>query len=235
MLDGLSQSLKNIFYPPLCFSCEAKTSGSYLCGQCKENIEFFWPPLCRICGIPFCADNTTVCPACREKEMFYNRLISIAAYQGPVKTLVLHFKYQRCDYLADFLADLMAGHMFDAKLLPYAYDLMTCVPMHPTRLKERGYNQAHLLGKNLAAKFNLEFAPDLIRVTKNRPAQVTLSQAQRRQNIQDAFASDYDLAGKNIVMIDDIFTTGATINACAYALKAAKAQTVLALTLAKTL
>ena len=125
-------------------------------------------------------------------------------------------------------------HLSKTGLSLKGYDFITSVPMHPLKLKERGYNQASLLAKYLANYFKIPCKDDIIYETHHRSSQTKLQKLDREKNIKNAFLVKTDMKNKRIILIDDIFTTGATARSCSQALKDKRAQTITVITLAKT-
>ncbi|MCP4651807.1 MAG: ComF family protein [Candidatus Omnitrophica bacterium] len=145
------------------------------------------------------------------------------------------FKYKNHDYLKELLASIMVSRLEKIGFEIKDYSMVTAVPTHLDKLKERGYNQASLLGKKLANHFKIPFTDDIIYGRKSRPAQVKLKKAQRQTGIKEAFQVKKQIKGENIIIVDDIVTTGSTITECALTLKKAGAKRITAITLAKTI
>ena len=234
-LTGFGSYLKaarDILFPCLCLHCEKKIPQGYLCRECLEKIVFLYPPRCRCCAKPlFSASNT--CKQCSGKIYPYQRFISTTAYQGPMISLIHLFKYKNYDYLAGYLASLMVKYLSKASFNPRNYHFVTPVPLHRDKLKIRGYNQAELLAKLLSNYFKISFRDDIIINTNIRPSQTKLSLKKRKKNVKGVFAATEDLNDKRIVLIDDIFTTGSTVNACSQALREKGAEAITIITLSK--
>ncbi|UCC94438.1 MAG: ComF family protein [Candidatus Omnitrophota bacterium] len=150
-------------------------------------------------------------------------------------TLIHLFKYKKHSYLDDFFCGLMVSHLHTLGIDLSHYCMITSVPMHPSKYKARGYNQAHLLGKKLANYFKIPFRDDIIYGIKNKPSQVSLQGKEREMNVKDAFMVKDTLEGKKIVLVDDIFTTGATLQQCSSLLRKNGASQIFAITVSKTL
>jgi ComF family protein len=156
---------------------------------------------------------------------------SVFLYQGTVRQAILQLKYKHLKTMATPLAQLLAEFLSSH---PLKGDVLIPVPLHPRRLRERGYNQASLLALELGKLISLPVVEDtLVRVRDAVPQARTGSAIERRRNVQDAFACHKGLEGRQILLVDDVCTTGATLDACASALKAAGATSVWALTLAR--
>ena len=235
MLNECLKATRDLFFPAVCFKCGDKLCDSFLCQECLENIDFFKAPLCRLCSKPLKENTPSLCRDCVSKKTPYSYLISVAVYKEPIMSLIHDFKYRNCDWLTDFLSKLMIEHLLKIDFDPKKYDIATCVPMHYLKRKERGYNQAELLAKTIANHFKITFRDDIIYQTRYRKPQATLKEKDRKKNIENCFLAKETAKGKNILLIDDIFTTGSTIKACSRALKNEGAGDITVVTLAKTI
>ncbi|MBJ7604300.1 MAG: ComF family protein [Candidatus Dormibacteraeota bacterium] len=215
--------------PPRCGGCGAV--GAWLCAGCRDRVRRLEEPLCRRCGREL--EHAGISCGCRARLRCLSRLRSVAAYEGPLERAIHRFKYAGWQALAPALAGLLTevvsvevGVHTDAQLVP--------VPLHPRRLRQRGYNQAVLLVGDLRHRLRLQKpAGRLIRV-RDTPPQVGLDRLRRRSNVDDAFEwRGPPLAGGAILLVDDVATTGATLESCAAALKAGGAGQVVAVTLAR--
>jgi ComF family protein len=207
--------LLDLLLPPRCGGCRRR--GSWLCDACRAELERPAPPLC-----PRCGDEVTaagLCRTCRAWPPAFD--VAWAAYHhaGPLRRAVHHFKYDGEWALGEPLGELLA------EALPPAgrrVDLVAPVPLHPARRRERGYNQSELLARVVARRLDRPLSATLVRQRPTRP-QVGLDAAARRQNVVDAFLFNADgpsLEGCRILLIDDVCTSGATLDACARALRA---------------
>jgi len=235
MLKKYLKNIANLLLPPLCFCCEKRILEGYLCQNCQEKLIFLDRPLCRFCAKPLGENQTGICKNCQKKVFPYERLLSILAYREPLISLIHPFKYTNYEYLGKFLSSLMSNHLKKIRFRNYGYDFITAVPMHRHKLKSRGYNQAEILAKHLADHLKIPFQNDIIYDINIRPQQVKLSSQKRKENIEGSFRVEKNLKDKKIILVDDIFTTGSTISACAKALKDKEAQNITIITLAKTI
>lgn len=225
---------KDIFFPSLCFSCERKTKQEYLCAACQEQIHFLFPPLCRRCSAPIKNNPYGRCKNCLNKPPAYDRVISVTAYKNPMANLIHLFKYQNCSYLEKLFSRLMISHLEKIGFTATAYDFIVPVPLHPLKQKIRGYNQAALLAQALANHFKKPLKDDIIYRHEFNPSQTTVKKEKREENVEVSFNVPADLKNKKIILVDDIFTTGATISACSRVLRRQRAERITAITLAKT-
>lgn len=217
-------------YPPICASC--RKPGMRLCTDCYQKIKTLNNPVCPICGRPYNSSMYSPCEDCLESPPSFQALRSWGYFIGPLREAIHGLKYKRDiglgDELAKNLIDLFSH-------LQWKVDLITPVPLSEERLEERGYNQSHYLALPLALKFQIPYKPHALRRIRNTVSQVGLDSTNRKQNMQGAFRAEPKLvSGKNILIIDDVTTTGATIEACSAACKEAQANTVFAMTLART-
>ncbi len=190
----------DLVFPPICVSCERV--GSFLCDRCLATIE---------------AAPRRVLPA-------FDGLVVRAVYTGPIRDSIHAFKYLNQTRLAGPLTDLLENTVRDQG---WEVDLVTAVPMHESRLRERGYNQAALLARSLAERQGWPFVPEAIRRIRATASQVTLSASERKENVAGAFeASEQLVHARRVLIVDDVLTTGATLSACADALRAAGALMV---------
>jgi ComF family protein len=233
MLGQYLKAAKNIFLPSLCFNCERKTNDKYLCAGCKDKIEFIYPPLCRLCSQPIVEDKGGLCQNCLEKDTPYEKLICITRYKEPMVNLIHLFKYKDYACLAEVFSQFMIEHLLKIGFSFSPFDIITAVPMHPAKLRNRGYNQSAMLALLLANYFKITFKNDIIYESEQRPSQSKLNAAKRQKNIEGVFCVKENMSGAKIILIDDILTTGSTVKACAYALKE-KGAMVTAIALAKT-
>jgi ComF family protein len=193
--------------------------------------------LCERCGLPFNIDpgEGTLCGGCHAKPHRFDRARSLLHYDDASKPLILDFKYRdRLDHAPAFV------HWLERVGSPLAEgaDLVVPVPLHPLRLWTRRYNQSAVLASRLAVRFGKEFAPFVLERRRATPSQGKMPSAQaRRRNMAGAFRVPEtfrdEIRGRNTLLIDDVFTTGATLDSCARALKRAGAGRVDALTLAR--
>lgn len=206
-----------------------------MCSSCLSapkplEAEFF----CRACRTPFVddypLDEHDLCSVCRKSLVNFDTAYSFGSYDGPLRDLIHLFKYAKVETLAEPLSRLLS------RTLPMAenFDCIIAMPMHWRKRWERGFNQAELLARPIARRYGLKLSKHLRRARYTK-SQAGLTETQRRKNLQGSFRvpKPERLQGKRILLIDDVFTTGATLRAAAAALKTAGASPVSALTLAR--
>ena len=231
------KALLDLLLPSFCLACEKPLGPSpelLFCQECQERLHCITSPLCPCCGRVYlkATGGDHHCGACLATPRHFSRARAIFLYEEPVKEVLHRFKYQ------GKTACLPTFSRF-ARNLPHltemeGVDWIVPVPLHPTRLRERGFNQALLLARAFFPKDRRVTASLLIRSRPTEP-QTNFNGTARRTNLKNAFAAltPHRLAGKNILLIDDVFTTGTTVNECAWVLKKAGAAEVRVLTLAR--
>ncbi len=218
----------DLLFPPACGGC--RTPGSLWCVTCRAAVKPVTPPWCEKCGEP----NTPelLCSKCRAQPLQIEWICSAALFAGPLRQGIHRFKYERLSSLADPFGEILADYWRAQQL---AADWLVPVPLHPSRERDRGYNQSNLLAQRLGAQVGVAVSARGLRRTRVTAIQMELNAAQRKENVSGAFACvDERLRGKRIVIIDDVCTTGATLDACAEALLQTGAVSVMGLTLART-
>ena len=218
----------DFFFPARCIAC-GKT-GSFLCDSCCHTLPRIVPPVCGKCGRP--ESTGALCPACWGWQSQIDGIRSPFRFDGVIRQAVHELKYRNLRALAGCLAELLF-HYYQAN--PVCGEILVPVPLHAKRLRSRGYNQSSLLAKELSQLSSLPVNEGCLVRVKNSPPQArTAAIDERRSNILDAFTCvDRRLSGKQVVLLDDVCTSGATLEACAAALKSAGAFSVWGLTLAR--
>jgi ComF family protein len=216
-------------FPTTCAGCEKP--GQRWCADCHQSVNRIGQAACQRCGEPLYnsqADQAlNVCHHCQEKPPLYEALGSWAIYEGALHRL----KYNHDLGLGDVFADFLSSYVVEKR---WPVDLVLPVPLGRKRLKERGYNQAGLLARPVAQAFGWRYEPDGLIKIKDTPSQVGLNHNERKINVHGAFLGDVEkIKGANVLLIDDVTTTGATLEACTAALLEAKANRVWGLTLAR--
>ncbi|PYR57539.1 MAG: amidophosphoribosyltransferase [Acidobacteria bacterium] len=231
-----SDAVLSIVLAPACASCAElldHPTGGPVCARCWQSILPLTPPICDACGDPLptwrrVSIPLARCPRCRRTRRHVDRARAIGEYDGALKAIVHALKYEARRSLARPLAALMQQRGAD---LVAAADCAVPVPLHPARRRERGFNQAADLARHLGLPVN-----DALRRVRATATQTGLPAAQRHRNVRDAFAvtpSAHDLIGRTVLVVDDVSTTGATLEACARVLKQLGVREVLAITAAR--
>lgn len=240
-------SLFAVVYPTDCCVCGQELglqggTGVPVCRACWESLQPWEGPLCGCCGVPFASARaaefaTPLCFECQREERSFDLARSYGLYTGALRTLILQLKFRRRARLGKRLGERLSPlweslEVRDALLVP--------VPLHPSRQRQRGFNQAELLAQGLARALRgvgreAPVEKRCLRRTRPTPPQTGLSLAARRENVRGVFAVERParVRDRAVTLIDDVMTTGATLSACAAALKQAGASHVWALTLAR--
>jgi ComF family protein len=234
------RGLINAVLPPQCLACDAlvATPGN-LCADCWSDTKFITAPHCSVCGVPYSFDPgaDAVCGACIRARPLYDRARAVLRYDDLGRRLVVSFKHGDRTHGAPTFGRWLARA--GAELIADA-DLVAPVPLHRLRLMRRRFNQSAMLAQAVCQSSTgegLEFAPDLVLRRRHTPSQAGLNATQRRQNVRNAFAVNPrrtgQLEGRRVLLVDDVFTTGATVSECARVLLKAGAAAVDVLTVAR--
>lgn len=232
----LVRGFVGLIYPPRCFVC-GRASQEPLCQSCLSQVELIKPPLCERCGKPL-GEAGRSCRDCRGRRLYFSHARSIGLYDGSLKEAIHALKFGGGRRLGYFFAQVMV------KSLPADFleiDLVTYVPLHRGKRRRRGYNQAELLAKAFGRRMDRPVRC-LLKCQRRTEDQAKLNLKDRRVNVRGAFrlsghsSSGWEnVKGKRIILIDDVYTSGSTVNECARVLRQAGAKEVKVLTLARTI
>ncbi len=215
-------------FPQHCVGCGRE--GDFLCQSCRQTLPRIVPPLCPKCGQP--QPGGKLCPDCSGWQAHIDGIRSPFRFDGVIRQAIHQLKYRNIRALAQPLAGLLQAYL---TANPTQDGILVPVPMHPKRLRERGYNQSSLLARELGKLSGRPVVTDcLIREQHTPPQARTSSRQERQRNVANAFTCrDQRLHNKPVLLIDDVATSGATVDACAAALKSAGTTRVWALVLAR--
>lgn len=233
----LTKYFTNLIYPLHCAACVTPLHPLDEFGVCRQCVEQIRPnpkPYCRSCGRS--VDKTLApCAECRKRRFHFDRAYSAYLYEGALKELIHLFKYRSRISLSRLLGRLMADYLKENRELLSAIDVITYVPLSARRLRTREFNQSKVLALKIAEWSGIPVVDALAKRAHTRP-QNELSRDERLANLSGAFEAKEEAAkGKNILLIDDVMTTGATFDECAKALKKSGAKGVACLALARGL
>jgi competence protein ComFC len=233
----LLDTVLELFYPSNCVGCgQPQDLGALLCNECRETLTRIQAPFCRCCSRPFegIITGEFCCPNCEDRAPAFACAVSNYQAKGVLRDLIHRFKYGREFYLRGVLTEYLTEAMQDARIQANPVDGLVPVPLHPTRLRERGFNQADALAETLSKRTRL---PVLRCIQRRRytSTQTQFDRVERMQNLRNAFAlrKSNDVRGKHLVLLDDVLTTGSTLHECALVLRAAGAESVRAITVAR--
>jgi len=217
-------------------------------------VDFVYPPTCLVCGIRW-EGTEKICLSCWEQllsflelrfqrtkedfqhlkgKLFFDGVITCWAYALEIERLIFWMKYQRGKKVGLFLGNTL-GHI----LLPYSdtwkESVLVPVPLHSVRVRERGYNQSELLARGLAAQIPIRIGTNILIRRRQTATQTNLNADHRQENVKDAFCirDQKAVCGKDVILVDDVVTTGATMNSCARSLKEAGAERIIGVALAR--
>ena len=230
----------DFLYPHRCPSCKKIVElDSVFCLNCWKKLQFITKPICNVCGTPLqfntFLDENIMCTRCLLKKPYYDKAVSCFVYNKTISRAIFEFKF----YQKTFLSKLFAKFIYRSteKYLK-DIDYIIPVPMSLKRLRWRGFNQALLLARRLGELSKKEVIPNLIIKTKHTKAQVKLKNKDRVKNLKSVFVVNDDylekIKGKNIAIIDDVITTGTTVNECSKVLKKCNVGTIFIFSIAKT-
>lgn len=238
-MKNLIKCISDIVFPPQCIGCGAVLSEErlFFCTGCFAQIKFISSPLCSLCGLPYSepAESDHICGDCLQSNPAFFMARAMGQYERILMEVIHRFKYGGKVSLGEMLGSLMAGFAYPSFRIT-DYSLIMPVPLHPKRLRQRGFNQALILAREISRHFSiaLDFL-SLRRIVFTEP-QVGLGRDMRERNIKGAFsvADKGRIKGEKIILVDDVYTTGSTVRECAQALIKSKAEKVAVLTLART-
>ncbi len=219
MFRRLGAALGRLLLPPRCLLCGAAgDAGLDLCRDCRSALPW-QTSACARCALPL-PQAAPFCGACQRTPPSFDAAWATFAYAPPLDRLLPRFKFH-----ADLAAGALLSQLMREAPPPLAVDALLPVPLHPGRLRERGFNQALELARPLARGRGVPLRPDLLQRVRATPAQTTLDGAARRRNLREAFVAPGPVPVR-VLLVDDVMTTGTTLAACADALKRAGAQWV---------
>ena len=237
LTQPLLKILVELFYPSNCVGCGfAQTPGVFICDQCMASTPRITPPFCHSCSRSFegAITGQFCCPNCEDRELAFDCVVSVYQAKGVLRDLIHRFKYGRHFFLRQVLTEYLLEAMQDSRLQVVPIDCLVPVPLHPTRLRERGFNQAEALAEALSKRARVP----VLRCIERRVytnTQTRFDRVERMQNLRNAFAlrKNSDVREKHLVLLDDVLTTGSTLHECAAVLRAAGAGSVRAMTVAR--
>jgi competence protein ComFC len=238
-LHGWINAGLSFLYPEICQICvknRATPAQGFVCSSCRDEVRWIEPPFCHRCGLPFegAITSSFECGNCKDFEPEFITARAAVVSSDQVREVIHRYKYQRALWFEPFLAGMLIEAAAPA-LTGKEWTRIVPVPLHPTRQREREFNQAERLAVCLSAATGIPFQKGLVQRTVFTRTQTQLTREERLANVRRAFAigKNQKLKGERIVLIDDVLTTGATTSACAGVLRAAGAAEVCVWTVAR--
>lgn len=241
-LAEISDALASVVFPSGCRICDrllTTASRVPICQECLSSFERVPSVICEVCGGPLPGlareeEEPLLCPLCQEKTYAFDRARSFALYKDVVVRAILLLKFEQIEPLGEWFSEQLAD-MVNAGGEWLSADVVVPVPLHREREKDRGYNQAALLSRPLAKRLRLPHKTVLLMRTRARPEKQILSLEERWESVRGAFATrpGSQVDNLRVLLVDDVLTTGATLDACARALRKAGAKSVVGLTVAR--
>jgi len=231
--------LADMLFPAQCPTCGAALiggGGDLFCSNCLSSVRFTTSPQCTSCGVPFATTQGAdhLCEECILSTPPFSVARSLGVYEGALLDAIHLFKYHEKISVGEALGRMMAQAPYDSLAIE-DYSLIIPVPLHPKRLRERGFNQSLVLARQVSKRFSVPLDFSVLRRTIHTESQVTLSGRKRRTNVRGAFevVDRGRVEDKRIVLIDDVYTTGSTAAECSKVLMKSGAKEVAVLTLAR--
>lgn len=239
IMKAIVRAVRDGLYPPFCHFCGNYCGGeeeNEICSDCLSQIQYIQEPLCERCGKSFTHEFATeyLCGDCLKSNRYFSRARAVGMYNGILRKAVHLFKYQLKNSLARPLGTLMVRRM-ESVLRDGPYHTIMPVPLHPKRLRSRGFNQALSLARFVSNCYSIPLDRYNLVRTRWTHSQVGLSVRKRRANVRGAFMllKGADVKRKHILLVDDVYTSGSTVDECSRVLVNGGAQTVQILTLAR--
>ena len=238
-VKSLIAAIRDCIYPPFCLLCETycrSDDEAGVCSECLSTVHYIHNPLCARCGKPFGHEfgNNHLCGDCLSNQPYFSRARAVGLYNGNLRNAVHLFKYRLNHSLAVPLGILMSCHM-DKLIGEFTFQAVVPVPLHPKRLRERGFNQALSLARFISRFHSIPLDRNNLVRARYTHTQVGLSEHKRKENVKGAFfvKKEKNFRNKHILLVDDVYTSGSTVDECAKVLVNAGARTVQILTLAR--
>jgi len=238
-MKSYADSFLELIYPEknTCFICETydETIGDkYICSDCEKHIKKIEPPVCSKCSKPiFHNSSIDLCQECCDVTRHFEMSKSPYAYEGLIKKAIYSYKYYNKTYFYKFFGNCLVSFMKDINYTDF--DFIVPVPLHSSKMRKRGYNQSELLARHISASLSIPYV-DALKRTKKTLKQSEQSKEERRKNLKDAFAvksSPEKIINSSVLLVDDIYTTGSTVDECSKALVNYGAAKVYVITIAR--
>jgi competence protein ComFC len=234
---NLLEAAVSLLYPPSCEGCGANVaSGQYLCAECQRRAPRIVAPFCERCSEPFAGaiEGPFACGNCADQTLHFVAAVTAYRAREIVRRLIHEFKYHQRLYLRHVIGEWLAAVLQDSRLSSRGFDVIIPVPLHPAKQRERGFNQAALLAHSLSSRMGVPVSPALERIRYTK-SQTAFDRSERMENLRNAFRLRRagDVRGLQVLLVDDVLTTGSTLSECARVLKRAGASSIYAATAAR--
>lgn len=231
------RGFSSLLYPPACTICASSVGvDEYLCPDCAAKLTPIVPPFCAKCSEPFDGAITSAfdCANCAHRRLYFDAAVSAYRSRGIVRHVLLNFKYGRQIHLRHLVGRWLLDALHDERVRLRQFDLIVPVPLHPTKRRERGFNQAELLARYVSQQCGIACRSVLERIHYTT-TQTAFDRNERMQNLRGAFRlrQSRDVRKLRVLLIDDVLTTGSTVSECARVLKKSGAASVHAITAAR--
>ena len=239
-ISSMASQLMGVAFPPICRLCNDSKEAfpdSYICQSCLGNLNFIPHHRCLKCGLPNPSAHTVSmdCCHCAPLKFHFDYAQSVLFADQNSMKLIHKLKYRQATWLARTIARIMlcgCKALFQGQSCPHGWDIIVPVPLHSKRLKERGFNQSDIIARYLAQSLEIPVRYKSIKRIKFTETQTGFGRAQRFNNIKNAFSpgpQSYEVTNKNVILLDDVMTTGATLNECAKQLKLQGSKSITAI------
>lgn len=233
-INAVGMGLVSLFFPPHCYLCREEVEQlNAICDNCRNNLPRISGPICTVCGQPLSDQSVDLCHSCGIRRHHFDRVRTLGIYRDGWQRLIQGLKFEGEKAIAKELSALMADYLKHED--PFGIvDTFSYVPLDRRRHRQRGFNQSQLLANRLSCAFAVPVEDGLRKIRATQP-QTGLSHQLRRENLRNAFTCIPSTAnGRTTILIDDVYTTGTTVEECAQALKKAGYERVFVLTVART-
>jgi len=240
MPKAILESIVSLVYPSICVVCKRsnynKENEGCICNECYLSIKRHTPPFCLKCGRGLTENKSIqngICPTCSNRQYYFQRAWSVCSYEGIIKELIHRFKYnQKTQY--EIVFKNLFKEFLDVFNILRDIDLIIPIPLHPTRLREREYNQSQIIASIVGEIIQKPVVLDILVRLRNTKSQIDLDEKTRIKNIGGCFAvkNSAQLESKSVLLIDDVLTTGTTLSEAARVIKEFNPRRICALTLA---
>lgn len=210
-----------------CILCGTASRIGIWCAACDAELPYLSTACCPMCALP--THDGAICGHCLQKTPYFDRTVAVFTYAFPINKLVQALKHKEKLVLANHLAEKLAQRITQRP------DYLVAMPLHPMRLRTRGFNQSLELARHIGRQLEIPLLPDACQRKRDTPPQTALSRKERGQNVRQAFTCTQNFSGKHIAIIDDVMTSGASLNEMAHTLRQAGAIMISAWVIARTL